>query len=292
MTQSKNTAQEIFQASLDILNEGKSAALITITRSESKGRWAVGARMLWRTDGSALGDLGDDRLVARARDLARDAINAGESTQVSFWDRAGELVQTLESGDVSIFIQVLISSPTLLLIGAGHIGEAIVRLAKMLQWRVVVVDDRPDYIAPSRLPDADERILVGYDPRTESLAPMPISITSSTFVLVATWGWDQPALRQIIDAPAAYIGLVASARKSIFIFRELIQEGIAPEKLQRIRVPTGLDLGAETPTEIALSIMAEMLMVYRHATGVPLTQFKGSAIMSQSIKGIQTHHPE
>jgi xanthine dehydrogenase accessory factor len=288
MTKAVDSAKEIFQASLQVLEQGKSAALATIYQSNS--RWTVGARILVRADGSMLGNLGDERLDTRVRDLAREAINTGVSTQVNFQERDGTLVQSSpsESGDVSIFIQILLSSPTLLLIGAGHIGEAIVRLAKMLKWRVVVVDDRPDFITPARLPDADERILVGYDPKTELLDPMPITITPSTFVLVATWGWDQPVLRQIVDAPASYIGLVASARKSIFIFRELVQEGIPPEKLARVRVPTGLDLGAETRSEIALSIMAEMLMIQRHATGIPLMQFKGSAIMAQSIKGIKS----
>ncbi len=279
------SAQEIFQASLQALNEGKNAAIVTIT--QSVGRWGVGERMLMRADGSTLGNLGDDQLAQCIRDQARAALDAGLSSSIGFVARDNVLVPARqgEAADVDVFIQVLLSSPTLLLIGAGHIGEAIIHLAKFLKWRVVVVDDRPDFITPTRLPDADERILVGYDAKTESLDPMPITITPSTFVLVATWGWDQPALRQIVDAPAAYLGLVASARKSIFIFRELIKEGMSSEKLARVRVPTGLDLGAETPEEIALSIMAEMLMVQRHATGMPLMQYKGSAIMKQSMKG-------
>jgi xanthine dehydrogenase accessory factor len=113
---------------------------------------------------------------------------------------------------------------------------------------------------------------------------MQLTITPSTFILVATWGWDLPALRQILDSSAAYIGLVASSRKSIILFRELINEGVAPELLARVRVPTGLDLGAEMPMEIALAILAEMLMIHRNATGVPLAQHKGSAIMQQSLK--------
>ncbi|MBI5029369.1 MAG: XdhC family protein [Chloroflexi bacterium] len=287
MTLSKST-QEIFQAGLQVLEEGKSAALVTIVRASP--RWTVGAKMLVRSDGSMFGDFSDQRLTNCVRDLARAAIAAGQSQHSTLILRDDGFVQARrgESGEVDVFIQVLLSSPTLLLIGAGHIGEAIVRLAKLLKWRVVVVDDRPDFISPTRLPDADERILVEYNSKTESLAAMPITVTPSTFVLVATWGWDEPVLRQIVNTPAAYIGLVASARKSIIIFRDLIQEGIAPETLARVRVPTGLDLGAETPMEIALAIMAEMLMVHRHATGLPLQQYKGSAIMTQSKKGIQS----
>lgn len=246
--------------------------------------------MLVGNDGSTLGNLGDEQLAARTLLFARAALASGESRRVTYVRRNGEFVEALtgEPGDVDVFIEILQSNPTLLLIGAGHIGLAIVKLAKLLNWRVVAVDDRPDFIAAARLPDADERILVKYDPASEALDPMPLEITPSTFILVATWGWDEPVLRQIVNAPAAYIGLVASARKSIIIFRDLIGEGISPELLARVRVPTGLDLGAETPMEIALSIMAEMLMVQRHATGAPLIQHKGSAILQQSKKGIKS----
>lgn len=246
--------------------------------------------MLVGNDGSTLGNLGDDELAARMLILAREALASGESRRVTYVRRSSEFVEAPAGvpGDVDVFIEVLQSNPTLLLIGAGHIGWAIVKLAKLLQWRVVAVDDRPDFITAARLPDADERILVGYEPISETLEPMPLTITPSTFILVATWGWDEPALRQILNTPAAYIGLVASARKSIIIFRDLINDGLSPEVLARVRVPTGLDLGAETPMEIALSIMAEMLMVQRHSTGLPLVQHKGGAILKQSTKGIKS----
>lgn len=277
---------EIFEACVQALKDGNPVALATIIRADT--RWSVGAKMVVREDGSTFGNLGDELLSRYALEVAREAIQAGSSRRVTSIYHAGELIEAApgELGDVDIFVEVLQPNPTLLLIGAGHIGEAIVKLAKLLRWRVVVVDDRPDFITSARLPDADERILVSYEPTAETLATMPVTITPSTFVLVATWGWDEPALRQIVNAPAAYIGLVASARKSILIFRDLIKEGIAPEILERVRVPTGLDLGAETPMEIALSIMAEMLMVHRHASGLPLIQFKGGAIMRQSLKGI------
>jgi xanthine dehydrogenase accessory factor len=279
---------EILEACVRVLDEGRSAALATIIQARSP--WVAGEKMLIGVDGSIIGNLGDEQLATRVRAWAREALGRGESRRVTYLQRDGAFVEAPvgEPGDVDVFIEILQSNPTLLLIGAGHIGLAITKLAKLLKWRVVAVDDRPEFITAVRLPDADERILVQYDPASETLAPMPVEITPSTFVLVATWGWDEPALRQIVNAPAAYIGLVASARKSIIIFRDLIGEGISPELLARVRVPTGLDLGAETPMEIALSIMAEMLMVQRHATGLPLLQRKGSAILQQSTKGIQS----
>lgn len=275
---------EIYQASTQALENGEPIAIAIIIQADA--RWNVGAKLLVRRDGSTLGALGDEQLTAVILPIAKRAIQAGHGPRVAFKERGGALVEAspFEPGDVEVFVQVLLPSPTLVLIGAGHIGEALIRFAKMVQWRVVVVDDRKDFLAPERLPDADERIFVPYNPESETLAPMRITITPSTFIVVATWGWDQPALRQIADSPAAFIGLVASSRKAIIIFRELIKEGIPSEVLGRIKVPVGLDLGGETPQEIALAIMAEVLMASRGGSGEPLTHLKGSVIMKQVLK--------
>lgn len=276
---------EIYQASTQALDKGEPIAIAIIIQADA--RWNVGAKLLVRRDGSTLGALGDEQLTQLILPIAQRAIQTGHGPRVAFKERDGNLVEAspFETGDVEVFVEVLLPSPTLLLIGAGHIGEALIRLAKMVQWRVVVVDDRKDFLAPERLPDADERIYVPYDAATETLAPMPITITPSTFIVVATWGWDEPALKQIADSPAAFIGFVASSRKAIIIFRELIKEGISSDALARIRVPAGLDLGGETPQEIALAIMAEVLMASRGGAGEPLTRSKGSVIMKQVLKG-------
>ncbi len=275
---------EIYQGIVAALEKGESVALATIIQANS--HWSVGAKLLVRHDASTLGSLGDERLARLVAPTAQRSILAARSHRLGYVERNGALVDAspLQVADVEIFIEVLQPSPTLLLIGAGHIGEALVKLAKVLAWHIVVVDDRPDFITPARLPQADQRIRVHYDPETETLDPMSVTITPSTFVVVATWGWDQPALRQIVNVPAAYIGLVASTRKGIIIFRELIKEGISPEALARVHVPTGLDLGAENQSEIALSILAEMLMVGRGGSGAPLMRSKGSAVMQQATR--------
>lgn len=279
--------RNIFQACAQAYAEGKPVALAMVIRASPSSR--AGEKMLVYRDGSTEGRFWDDRLTDYVCQAGLAALTGGVSSRLAYVQSESGFVQAApgDEGDVEIFIQVLQPSPTLLLIGAGHIGEALVRMSKLLGWHVVVVDDRADFITPERLPDADERILVRYEPHGESLDPMPVSITPTTFVLLATWGWDEPALRQVVNTPAAYIGLVASARKSIIIFRDLMKEGISPDVLARVRVPTGLDLGAETPSEIALSILAEMLMVQRGATGMPLAQSKGSAVMTQSTKGVK-----
>lgn len=276
---------DVYAASARALENGEPAALVTVIYADS--RWNVGDKMLVRRDNSLVGDLSDARLTQVAATVASRAITTGNSQRLGWNERDGALVDTspFEIGDVEIFIQVLQPSPTLLLIGAGHIGQALVQYAKMCQWRVVVIDDRPDFLAPERLPGADERIFVRYEPQSETLDAMPLRITPSTFIVVATWGWDEPALKQIVGSSAAYIGLVASSRKAIIIFRELIKDGISPEQLARVRVPIGLDLGGELPTEIALAIMAEILMAQHGASGAPLAQSKGTVVMKQARAG-------
>jgi len=176
---------------------------------------------------------------------------------------------------------VLQPQPRLLILGAGHIGLELARLGRMLDMHVQVVDDRPEFTDPDHVAAANEVLLVRYDPRTEELAPLPVQVTPSTCVVVATWGWDQPALLQIAGSDAAYIGLVASLRKARIIFDHLLKQGVSSEALAQVRVPAGLDLGAETPAEIALSIMAEIIMTHRGASGQRLMEVKGQRLVQE-----------
>ncbi|MBI3536102.1 MAG: XdhC family protein [Chloroflexi bacterium] len=185
---------------------------------------------------------------------------------------------------VEILLDLFEPRPQLLIIGAGHIGAALTKVAKYLGWHVRVVDDRADFLTREHLPDADETRLVEYVAATEKLAPMNLRVTASTAVVIATWGWDEPALRQLAGAPAFYVGLVASARKSIVIFDALRAEGIDSAWLDRVRVPVGLDVGAETPEEIALAIMAEILAVARHKSGRPLQQIRRADPVPLSVQ--------
>jgi xanthine dehydrogenase accessory factor len=138
--------------------------------------------------------------------------------------------------------------------------------------RVAVTDDRPEYASRDRFPDAAELAVVEYDPDTQELAPLPIPGAPPYYVVVATWGWDEPALAQVLTAepPPAYVGLVASSTKARVIRERLQARGLSKEVVGRVRAPVGLDLGAETPEEIALSILAEILLVRRGASGRPM----------------------
>ena len=140
-------------------------------------------------------------------------------------------------------------------VGAGHVGHAVARMAKLLDFRVVVVDDRPEFANRERLPDADEIVCADV---VESLERLPIAWNS--FIVVATRGhkMDAHALRAAVKTKARYVGLVGSKRKTILIDRMLREEGVDEARIRAVHAPIGLDLGGRTPAEIALAILAEI----------------------------------
>jgi xanthine dehydrogenase accessory factor len=254
---------------------GKPAALVTVVHSEHDAAWPVGQKMLVRHDGSTALEPSSAGLAMSIVGEARKALQRSHSVRLGYKAHRDKF-KTLNSVDrepLEVFVDVIEPRSELLIVGAGHIGLALAGFGQVMGMRVVVVDDRPEWA--ERFPDVDEMIVVPYDPETETLDPIPFVITPSTRVVVATWGWDEPALEQVLNSPAPYIALVASRRKAHIIFQDLLQRGISKDVLSQVRVPAGLDLGAETPEEIALSIVAEMLVVQRDATCLPLLEVRG-----------------
>jgi xanthine dehydrogenase accessory factor len=151
-------------------------------------------------------------------------------------------------------------------------------MATLLDMKVMVVDDRSEWANDERFPDADQVHVVEYEEATETLSPIPVPITENSYVVIATWGYDLPALEQILPKDPAFIGLVASPTKAREFFKRLLAQGVSADSLRRIRTPLGLDIGAETAAEIALSILAEVLAIQRSTSGLPLKQKRGDVL--------------
>jgi xanthine dehydrogenase accessory factor len=266
------TTIEVLQAALDALQDGQRAALLTVVRALGSTPRHSGAKMLVRSDGSMVGTIGGGALEERSVIDAQQAIGTGRSVlrRYEFSGKAEDSVG-LCGGAVDVSIDVLIPAARLLIIGAGHIAQSLAAIAAVAGMDVMVVDDRPEWAARERFPTAKQIHIVAYDRARETLAPIPVKITPSTAILLATWGWDEPALRQVIGSPAFYIGLVASRRKLKLIMESLSAHGVDPALIDRVHAPAGLDLGSETPGEIALAIMAEILLIRNNASGQPLT---------------------
>ena len=150
------------------------------------------------------------------------------------------------------------------MVGGGHVGKATADLATTLGYRVVVVDDRPEFSNSERFPYADETVVTPYEDWSSK-----VSLNVNTFVVVATRGhrYDDMALESALNTRARYIGLMGSRRKSLMIYQRLLQQGVTLDRLREVKSPIGLDIGALTPEEIAVSVMSEIIMTRRGGKG-------------------------
>jgi xanthine dehydrogenase accessory factor len=170
--------------------------------------------------------------------------------------------------------EVLEPAPRLIIAGAGHVGQALARLASDAGFDVTIVDDRADLTSPERFPFARHRVVGEIE-----LELRRQSINQDTFIVIVTRGHrhDGRALAAVIDSPARYIGLIGSRRKVITIFQDLLRQGVSMENLLRVHAPIGVEIGAVTVPEIALSIAAELVAVRRGLGGKPALPMKFDA---------------
>lgn len=175
-----------------------------------------------------------------------------------------------ESASLRVMMELVRAEPPLIICGAGHIGQALAPLARLLDFDVIVIDDRADFASRELFPD--ERIQLIVKPYAEAL--QSLEITPSTNIVIVTRGHkhDENCLRILLNSPARYIGMIGSARRVITVFRRLLEEGFPLAALERVHAPIGLDIGARTPAEIAVSILAEVILTKYGGTGAPKRQ--------------------
>jgi len=244
-----------FAAEIMRTYQGASPVAMATTVNNPKYKSHLGAKMLIKEDGTFQGSLKDERL-----DL--ETIKIGKSIAVS----GGNKIFQTENG-TEIFIEGYSTSPALILIGGGHVNKAISKIASILGFRIYVVDDRAEYVQRDRFPEAEGIVVDDY---RDSLKNVPAHFNS--YIVVATRGhrYDDLALYAAVQTPARFIGLLGSKRKSLEIFKSLLKENISPDKIRGIHAPIGLNIGALTPEEIAISIMSELIMVRQGGDGCPM----------------------
>ncbi len=267
---------EVMHAALQAVERGERVALATVIRVRGSAPRHQGARLLVWPDGGTVGTVGGASLEEAVVRDARRALEESCGRVGSYPLTTGGEPDSLGlcGGVVDVHIEVLERQATLVILGAGHVARPLARMADEIGMRVVVIDDRPEYASPQAFPEGTVVELVGYNSSQEKLDPLPLdTFGREAYVVAATWGWDEPALAQVLsmDPPPTYVGLVASPTKYRVIRERLAEGGLDQAALARLRSPTGLELGAETPAEIALSILAEILMVRRRASGQPLS---------------------
>ncbi len=248
----------VFGAIDEALARGEGVALVTIVRAQGSTPQRVGARMLVYEDGRTLGTIGGGCYEQDAFGKARLALQTGQSTLAHYDlnDDFAEEQGLICGGQMDVFIDPITPTPRVCIIGAGHVGYHTAQLAARVGFRVVVVDDRASFADAARFPTA-ERVDVADIPewlRTADIGPRD-------YLVIVTRGHreDLDALRAALAHDAAYIGLIGSRAKIARLHARLGTEGETVARMARVHAPIGLDLGAVSPEEIAVSIVAELI---------------------------------
>lgn len=258
-------SNDIYNALSNLEKNNQSAVLCTVTKSEGSTPRHVGSKMLVYPDGKFIGTVGGGDMEHRVLDEAWMALSDGKARTLTYTlvdPKRGD--PGVCGGTVEIFVEPIFPSPTLLVIGAGHVGKAVVHLAKWLGFRVILSDDRQEFCNPESVPNADEYYPVKMGELTQKL-----SVNDQTYIVVTSRGSgvDAEGLPSLLESKAAYIGVIGSKRRWLATVKMLKEKGIKEELINKVHSPMGIELQAETPEEIALSIMAEVLMVRDKGSG-------------------------
>jgi len=255
----------IYRALADLEEKGEGGVLCTIVGSQGSTPRHEGSKLLFYPDGHFIGSVGGGEVEGRVIKEAALALLDGKNRLLSY-----EMVNPQQGdpgvcgGTVEVFVEPLQPKPILLIIGGGHVGKAIAHLAHWLGFKVGVSDDRPEFCTLEANPDADFFV-----PASMAEVPTKMSITPYTYIVLPTrnMGVDVKGLPAILNTEAGYIGLIGSRRRWALTKKTLVEAGVPEEKINRINAPMGLELKAETPEEIAVSIMGEIIMLRNGGTG-------------------------
>ena len=253
----------------EALRLGETVALVTVVRAQGSTPQRVGAKMLVWPDGRTVGTIGGGCYENDAFWKAREAITTGRSSLVHYElnDDFAQENGLICGGRMDVHIDPLAPSPRLFIVGAGHVGWHLARIAVDAGFRIHVVDDREKFANAERFPGAD----IVVQPIPEWLHG--VDLPTGAYVVVLTRGhqYDLEAMRALATREVKYLGLIGSRAKVARIYDVLRSEGMPPDCLDRVHSPIGLEIGAVTPAEIAISILAELIAVRRGADTTALS---------------------
>lgn len=255
----------IYQALAELEQTHQSAALCTVVKTSGSTPRHSTSKMLVYADGGILGTIGGGELENRVRQEALNSLQDGLPRLLTYaMNDPSRGDAGVCGGQVEVFVEPILPAPMLVVIGGGHVGKAVAHLAKWLGYRVAVSDDRPEFCTPEANPAADAFYVC---PMAE--LPEMLDITPRTVLILTTRGSnvDVVGLPALLETQAGYIGVIGSRKRWLTTVKELNAQGVTDEQLTRVHSPIGLGLGAETPEEIAVSILAEVLMLRGGASG-------------------------
>lgn len=272
------SAQEVARAARRVLGEGGLAALVTVVEapraSEASGAFVrVGAKVLLEESGARTGSTGDAALDeslsayasafldsrAEARTLALEEVAAG-------WG---------ETGGGRVLFERVEAAPRVVVCGAGHVGAALARLARAVGYGVTLIDDRAEFLTRERFPEEGIELVAAGAGWTEAVKEA-LGAGRGVYVAVVTRGHneDEECMKAVLSARPSYAGMIGSRRRTNIVLSRLREAGFEEEELRRVRAPIGLDIGAVSPEEVALSVLAEIVAERRGGTGAPLSAWR------------------
>ncbi len=254
---------DLYEEIVRLRKDGRRGAVATIVNVRGSIPSFKTAKMLVRDDGSIVGTIGGGCVEAEVWQAAREVMESERPKTLTFNLNQDPKYDTglVCGGTLEIFVEPVLPPADLYIFGAGHVAASLYKIARIAGFDITVVDDREAYANRERFPEA-QVIAEDFEKAAAQLAP-----SESSYIVIVTRGHrdDMRMLRWAVQTPAHYIGMIGSKRKTITIFKELQQEGLAAHLFDRVHAPIGLDIGAITPEEIAVSITAELIAKRRKA---------------------------
>jgi xanthine dehydrogenase accessory factor len=269
---------DLFEEIVRMRRAGERGALATIVHTNGSIPSYESSRMLIREDGTIAGTVGGGCVEAEVWAAAKEVIRNEQPRKMTFNlnHEAAYDAGLICGGTLEIFVEPILPQPVLYLFGGGHVATAVARFAHQAGFAIGIVDDRDTFANSERFPMAGE-IYTSYEEAFARIKP-----NAATYLVIVTRGHkdDMRVLDWAVGTPARYIGMIGSRRKVISVYKALEKEGRALEKFERVHAPVGLDIGALTPEEIAVSITAELIAVRRNAENLPHKSIKLSDLAS------------
>ncbi|TFH38040.1 MAG: XdhC family protein [Anaerolineales bacterium] len=255
----------LYQILADRTARGESVVLITVLQTQGSVPRRAGTKMLIFADGSCEGTIGGGEMESKVIAAGLESLRDGKPQRLHYEFREPEIGDVgVCGGEMEVFVEPIQPENRIIVIGAGHVGQAIAFLAAWLGFHVIVADDRPDFATPEKVPQAHAH----YHCSIREL-PDLVDITENAYLVLTTRGvpLDVEGLPSLLGTKAAYIGVIGSKRRWETTVATLVDSGVDPKAIAKVHSPIGLEIRAETPEEIAVSVMAEIIMQMRGGSG-------------------------
>lgn len=265
---SSNLPIKLTEQLKQILDQGSFAMLVTIVQAPE----SVGLKLLVDASGAVFGSLADPELDHSVTQYASRFFKSGERIEVL---NVSDLASHLSAWkDAKIMLERIEPEPRIVICGAGHVGAALARLAAFVGYQGILIDDRAEFLTRASVPDEKIAFLLADGWYETVRAAIGDGHGISVAVVTRGHSQDEECMRAVMTSNAAYVGLIGSKRRTRIVLERLQQSGANEEQLRKVHAPVGLDIGAVTPEEVALAIMAEVIAVRRGGTGVPLSSYR------------------